>query len=90
MLGPLWLTMGTLLMVVVIGVVYGVLLHADIATYLPYLALGLIVWQTFSNIITKGCEIFLQERSIIQQVPIKRCGLRMAVRTPVQIARDFR
>jgi ABC-type polysaccharide/polyol phosphate export permease len=69
-LGPLWLTISTLVMVVAIGVIYGRLFHADIATYLPYVALGLIVWQTFSSIIIEGCEIFLRERSVIQQVPI--------------------
>ena len=69
-LGPLWLTISTLVMVVAIGVIYGRLFQAEIATYLPYLALGLIVWQTFSSIITEGCEIFLRERSVIQQVPI--------------------
>ena len=69
-LGPLWLTISTLVMVVAIGVIYGRLFHADIANYLPYLALGLIVWQTFSSIITEACEIFLRERSVIQQVPI--------------------
>ena len=42
----------------------------DIATYLPYLSLGLIVWQAFSSIITEGCETFLREQSVIQQVPI--------------------
>ena len=69
-LGPFWLTMSTLVMVVAIGVIYGRLFHADIATYLPYLAIGLIVWQTFSSIITEGCETFLREQSVIQQVPI--------------------
>jgi len=69
-LGPFWLTISTLVMVVAIGVIYGRLFHADIATYLPYLAIGLIVWQTFSSIITEGCETFLREQSVIQQVPI--------------------
>jgi ABC-type polysaccharide/polyol phosphate export permease len=69
-LGPFWLTISTLVMVVAIGLIYGRLLHVAIATYLPYLALGLIVWQTFSTIITEGCETFLREQSVIQQVPI--------------------
>jgi len=69
-LGPFWLTISTLVMVIAIGAIYGRLFHVDIATYLPYLALGLIVWQTFSSIITEGCDTFLREQSVIQQVPI--------------------
>jgi ABC-2 type transport system permease protein/lipopolysaccharide transport system permease protein len=69
-LGPFWLTISTLVMVVAIGVIYGRLFHIEIATYLPYLCLGLIVWQTISSVITEGCETFLREQSVIQQVPI--------------------
>jgi ABC-type polysaccharide/polyol phosphate export permease len=69
-LGPFWLTISTLVMVVAMGAIYGRLFHVDIATYLPYLCLGLIVWQNFSSTITEGCETFLREQSVIQQVPI--------------------
>jgi ABC-type polysaccharide/polyol phosphate export permease len=69
-LGPFWLTISTLVMVIAMGVIYGRLFRVDTAAYLPYLALGLIVWQTFSSIITEGCETFLREQSVIQQVPI--------------------
>ena len=69
-LGPFWLTISTLVMVVAMGVIYGRLFHVDTANYLPYLALGLIVWGTFSSMITEGCETFLREQSVIQQVPI--------------------
>jgi ABC-type polysaccharide/polyol phosphate export permease len=69
-LGPFWLTISTLVMVVAMGAIYGRLFHVDIATYLPYLCIGLIVWQNFSSTITEGCETFLREQSVIQQVPI--------------------
>jgi len=69
-LGPFWLTISTLVMVVAMGLIYGRLFHVDTANYLPYLALGLIVWGTFSSLITEGCETFLREQSVIQQVPI--------------------
>ena len=69
-LGPFWLTISTLVMIVAMAAIYGRLFHIDIATYLPYLSLGLIVWQAFSSIVTEGCETFLREQSVIQQVPI--------------------
>lgn len=69
-LGPFWLTISTLVMVVAIGLIYARLFHVDIAAYLPYLSLGLIVWQALSGTITEGCETFLREQSVIQQVPV--------------------
>src|SRR5436305_3892334 len=61
-LGPFWLTISTLVMVVAMGLIYGRLFHVDTANYLPYLALGLIVWGAFSSMITEGCETFLREQ----------------------------
>jgi ABC-type polysaccharide/polyol phosphate export permease len=69
-LGPFWVTISTLVMVIAMGALYGRLFRVDIANYLPYLALGLIVWQAVSNTITEGCDTFLREQSVIQQVPI--------------------
>src|SRR5205823_922968 len=66
MLGPFWLTISTLIMVVAMGVIYPHLFHMDAAAYIPYLALGLIAWQLLSSLITEGCETFLREQSVIQ------------------------
>src|SRR5260370_37639162 len=52
------------------GLIYARLSAVDPATCLPYLALGLMVWGPFSSMITEGCETFLREQSVIQQVPI--------------------
>jgi ABC-type polysaccharide/polyol phosphate export permease len=70
MLGPFWVTISTLVMVVAMGAIYSQLFHVDVKVYVPYLTLGLIIWQLLSSIITEGCDIFLQSTSVIQQVPI--------------------
>ena len=69
-LGPLWLTLSTLVMVGAMGLIYPYLFHMDAWTYVPYLALGLIVWQLLSTLAIEGCETFAREESVIQQVPI--------------------
>src|SRR5437879_9847490 len=55
-LGPFWLTISTLVMVVAMGLIYSQLFRMEIATYLPFLTLGLITWQWLSATITEGCE----------------------------------
>src|ERR1700681_3891846 len=69
-LGPFWLAISTLVMVVAMGAIYGRLFHIKNATYLPVLGLGLIVWQACSRISTEGCETFCREQNVIQQVRI--------------------
>lgn len=69
-LGPFWLTISMLVMVAGMGLIYARLFSVHIDTYLPYLALGLIIWQFLAALITEGCETFLREQSVIQQVPI--------------------
>jgi ABC-2 type transport system permease protein/lipopolysaccharide transport system permease protein len=69
-LGPFWLTISTVVMVAAMGMIYSTLFHMAIATYLPYLTIGLIIWQFISTVITEGCETFLRADSVIQQIPI--------------------
>lgn len=70
MLGPFWLTISTLITVLAMGVIYPLLFHMDASSYVLYLGTGLIVWQLLSGMINEGCETFLREESVIQQVPI--------------------
>jgi ABC-2 type transport system permease protein/lipopolysaccharide transport system permease protein len=70
LLGPFWLTLSTAIMVVAMGVIYPYLFHMAARQYVPYLAIGLIVWQTLANITNEGCATFLGEESVIQQVPV--------------------
>ena len=69
-LGPFWLTVSTLVMVIAMGFIYAHLFHTDPRSYMPYLTLGLIVWQLISNLITEGCQTFLAAETVIQQVPV--------------------
>jgi ABC-2 type transport system permease protein/lipopolysaccharide transport system permease protein len=70
MLGPFWVTISTLVMVIAMGVIYAQLFRMETDTYLPFLTVGLIVWQLLSGMITEGCDTFLREAATIQQVPI--------------------
>jgi homopolymeric O-antigen transport system permease protein len=70
LLGPFWLTISTLVMAVEKGFIYSRLFGLEIRTYLPYLIIGLIVWQFLSGIVSEGCETFLRVQSVIQQIPM--------------------
>ena len=69
-LGPFWVTLSTLILVASMGFIYSHLFHTAPVSYIPYLGLGLIVWQLISTLITEGCQTFLAAEAIIQQIPI--------------------
>jgi ABC-type polysaccharide/polyol phosphate export permease len=69
-LGPFWLTITTLVTVFSMGFIYSHLFHTATISYMPYLGMGLIVWQLISSSITEGCNTFLASLELIQQVPV--------------------
>ena len=69
-LGPFWLTLSTIIMVAAMGVIYSRLFNMEASAYLPYLTIGLIIWQFISSLLTEGCQTFLAAEHIIKEVPI--------------------
>ena len=66
-LGPFWLTLSMGVLVATLGTLYGTLLKVEFAVYVPFLALGFIVWTLISGLITDGCAAFTSAESIIKQ-----------------------
>ncbi len=67
-IGPFWLTISMGVMVASLGLLYAGLFKIDVATYLPFITLGFIVWGLIASFITDGCSIFIGAESIIKQV----------------------
>ena len=66
-LGPFWLTISMAMLVAMLGMLYGTLLNVDFAVYVPFLALGFVVWTLISGVILDGCNAFISAESIIKQ-----------------------
>jgi len=69
-LGPFWLTLSTGVMIFAIGLLYAGLFHQDISTYIPSLAIGLIVWNFFITSVTEGCSVFMHMAGFIKAYAI--------------------
>jgi ABC-type polysaccharide/polyol phosphate export permease len=67
-IGPFWITLSMGVFVTLLGVIYARIFRIDIAVYLPYLALGLIVWGYISTVVTEGCASFQEGERVIKQV----------------------
>ncbi|GAB2896579.1 ABC transporter permease [Uliginosibacterium flavum] len=67
-LGPFWFTLTTLVMVGVLGFMYSELLGQEISDYLPYLGIGMVVWQFISTAANEGCNAMIGAGSTIKQI----------------------
>jgi ABC-type polysaccharide/polyol phosphate export permease len=57
-------------MTIAIGIIYGSLFRVEIAVFVPFVMLGIIVWQMVSGIIIEGCQTFTAAQDVIQQVKL--------------------
>lgn len=69
-LGPFWVTLTNLILIVSMGSIYAELFHTDPMTYVPYIMMGILVWQFVSGTINEGCGTFTDAKDVIQQVPM--------------------
>jgi lipopolysaccharide transport system permease protein len=67
-LGPIWFTLSTAIMVWVLGTLYSSILNQEISSYLPFLAVGLVVWQFISSTVSEGCTVFIASSALIKQI----------------------
>jgi ABC-type polysaccharide/polyol phosphate export permease len=69
-LGPFWITLSMGVFILLLGVIYGRLFHMDLATFLPYLSLGFIVWGFMSAVANDSCVAFHESGRIIKQIKL--------------------
>lgn len=69
-LGPFWFTLTTLIMVGALGFLYSQLLRQEVSDYLPYLGIGLVLWQFISTTTNEACSTFIISAHIIKQIRI--------------------
>ena len=67
-LGPFWVTLSMGIHTAALGVLYSTLFKVPDETYIPYLALGLVVWMLISTSLIEGCSTFVLAEGIVRQV----------------------
>lgn len=67
-IGPFWLTLSMGIMVGSLGFLYSQIFGMDIATYLPFLAVGFMLWGLISGALVGGCNVFSSAAGSIRQI----------------------
>ncbi len=89
-LGPLWLTLSTAVMVAALGVLYSTLFKMNLHDYLPFLALSLVLWGFLSSLVGEACLCFTMAEGMIRSVrmPFTLHAERTVVRNVLTLAHN--
>jgi ABC-type polysaccharide/polyol phosphate export permease len=66
-LGPFWLLVGPFLFIAIIGALYSQVNSADPVVFIPYLAVGLIVWTLLGGFVNTSTTVFQRNSAHILQ-----------------------
>ncbi|SHI55968.1 lipopolysaccharide transport system permease protein [Roseomonas rosea] len=90
-IGPFWMTLSTLLMLVGLGLLYSRLLGLSLAEYLPHLTVSLVVWNIISAMVTDACTTMTSAEGVIRQlrVPFTVHALRSVFRNGLTAAHSL-
>lgn len=67
-IGPFWLSISTAIMVGALGFVYSGLFNQDMSKYLPFVAVGLIVWGFISTVFNEATTVFVNSEGMLKQI----------------------
>lgn len=67
-IGPFWLSISTAIMVGALGFVYSGLFNQDMSKYLPFIAVGLIVWGFISTVFNEATTVFVSSDGMLKQI----------------------
>lgn len=91
MLGPLWLTLSTGIMVGALGYLYAGIFHTDVHDYLPFLALSIVLWNFVSSVVSESCNAFTESEGIVRAVrmPFFLFAIRLLIRNALVLAHNI-
>jgi len=72
-LGLSWPFLQMFMLLLVIGVIYGILLKQDVNTLVPFLAAGLAMWQFLALAMDMGSGSFIVSEGYIKQISVPKC-----------------
>ena len=83
-LGPFWITIATGVTAVAMGGLYSKLFKLELSEHLPYVTLGLIIWNLINAAILEGADVFVANEGLIKQLPTPLSRARL----PAGVAAD--
>lgn len=70
LLGPTWITVQMAVFVAGIGVLYAALFGQSLSEYLPFVAVGFLVWILMSGMVVESPQAFAAHAGVIRSAPL--------------------
>lgn len=67
--GPFWVTISLAVFVAGLGVTYAALFRVPVATFLPYVTVGMVLWSLITALLNEGAATFTAATAAIKQMP---------------------
>ena len=89
--GPLWIALSAAVFIGALSFLYSTLFHTDLRQYLPYVAIGFVLWGFISAIANEGVLTFVEAEPYIRQVRVNLFVyvLRVISRNVIVLAHQF-
>lgn len=89
-LGPWWLAISTGLLVLVLGLLWSEIFQVEVRTFLPFFAIGYVLWMFLSGAVNEACTGFTQFEGIIKQrrIPFSTFLYRIGMRHAIGLAHN--
>ncbi|WP_367133572.1 ABC transporter permease [Saccharothrix sp. HUAS TT1] len=68
-IGPLWITISMGTTALALGLLYSQLFNQEIATFLPYVTAGFVIWNFILGVVTEGTQVFISNEGLIKHLP---------------------
>ena len=91
MIGPFWITLSMAITVTALGVLYSQLFRLNIYEFIPYLALGFVLWGFLAPALNECCQTFIANRNFIKQstLPLTVYAYQTTARQLIIFAHNF-
>jgi lipopolysaccharide transport system permease protein len=68
--GPFWITAGMAVQIVAMGLVFSIIFKAKSEEYIPFLAVGIILWSFISSSLSESCNSLINSEAMIRQLEL--------------------
>lgn len=69
-IGPFWVTITTAVLITTLGFVFGLLFKIPVKDYLPYLTLGILLWNFINSVISEASSLFIGAADLVRQIKL--------------------
>lgn len=69
-IGPWWITLSLIVQITLMGLVFSRLFGQSLRDYIPFLAIGIVLWNFLMSVVTDSIDMFTVNSNLMKQIKI--------------------